>query len=341
MSQNQNNLFSIANISIAILGLALVGLIGTIAVVALNEVLIILFAAILSVPLVQLIHLVARKLHIHYVFSYALCWAALLLLVGLLIYLGADSMRDQLTSLNEASTSLSLEEVALPSWIPADLVTELRSVNVINYVQDSFSNDSVNQTVSSIFSGLTGVVVFVALIAFITFNPKQYSNTLTTLVPARYQDGASKAKENITHILDRWILGRLVSMAVVAVLTYIGLLILGIEFALVLALLAGLLSFIPNLGPLLSVVPALLIGLQSGIATVAWIVVLYAVVQFIESYLITPFVQKKAVAIEPAFLLAVQIIFAATFGFMGLLLAGPLLAIAIGLRKHSKAGQKA
>jgi predicted PurR-regulated permease PerM len=308
----------------------------TITVIALNEILIILFAAILSVPLVQLIQLVSKKLHLHYALSYILCWALLLLFMGLLIYLGADSIRNQFTSFTEASSSLSLEEVTLPAWVPTDVVTELRNINVINYIQNNFSNSSVNQTVSSIFSGLTGVVVFVALIAFITFDPRQYSSTLTTLIPKQYQKTVTSAKQNVTRVLDRWILGRLVSMLVVAILTYIGLLILGIEFALVLALLAGLLSFIPNLGPLLSVVPALLIGLQSGISTVVWIIALYALIQFVESYLITPFVQKKAVAIEPAFLLAVQIVFAAVFGFMGLLLAGPLLAVAIGLRNPTE-----
>jgi predicted PurR-regulated permease PerM len=327
------NFFHRAFTVVLLLGVA-VGL-GVMTFLAINQILIILFAAILSVPMVGLIGGLAHKSKLNYTVSYIICWLLLAALVSLVTYLGADSIQTQFQSFTETSAAFSAESIEMPSWVPDSLVTELRTLDIVSLIQQGISGSSVNSTVSSVFNGITGLIILVALVAFFTFSPQTYKQTIYSITPSHMNASLSNGFKKVPRILNRWMLGRLVSMVAVTILTYVGLLLLGIQSPLILALLAGLLSFIPNLGPLLSVVPAVIIAFQTGIDAVLLVVGLYALVQFVESYLITPVVQKKAVEIDPAFLLSTQIIFGAVFGFMGLLLAGPLLAIAIGVRSHN------
>ncbi len=126
-------------------------------------------------------------------------------------------------------------------------------------------------------------------------------------------------------------------MVVVGILTYIGLLILGIPLAFSLSVLTALLSFIPNLGPVLSFLPAGLVALTLGWEVVLSVVILYIIVQVIESNAVTPVIEKRMVSTPPALLLGSQVILGTVFGFIGLLLAAPIVAVSIGLwAEHTK-----
>jgi predicted PurR-regulated permease PerM len=93
--------------------------------------------------------------------------------------------------------------------------------------------------------------------------------------------------------------------------------------------LAALLTFIPNIGPVIAAVPAVLLALTSGLHTAFLVVGLYALVQTIESYFVTPHVQQEAVALPPALTIVVQVLFGVLFGILGLALATPLAAVAL------------
>jgi predicted PurR-regulated permease PerM len=118
-------------------------------------------------------------------------------------------------------------------------------------------------------------------------------------------------------------------MFVVFILTAIGLLIIGLPMWLVLALIAGILSFIPNFGPLIAVIPAVLVALLQGPETAAIVAGLYVLVQLIESNVITPKVQEKLINIPPALLIIAQMLVAPLTGGWGLLLATPMMIIII------------
>lgn len=133
-----------------------------------------------------------------------------------------------------------------------------------------------------------------------------------------------KRFSGVPVLLHSWVLNRLFSMTVVAVLTYGGLLFVDIEYRFWLSLLAGLLSFIPNLGPLLSFVPAALLGISSGPYTVLVLMGIYSVVQLLESQLITPLALKQTMNIPASLTFAFQIVFGSLFGFLGLLFAVPI-----------------
>ena len=118
-------------------------------------------------------------------------------------------------------------------------------------------------------------------------------------------------------------------MAVIGGATYVGLLILGVPIAFVLALFAGLAGFLPYLGPIIGAVPMVLVAGGDSFNLALWVVGLYAVVQFLESYLLTPLIQARAVSLPPAVVILNQLVFGALFGILGLALATPLAAAAI------------
>jgi predicted PurR-regulated permease PerM len=110
------------------------------------------------------------------------------------------------------------------------------------------------------------------------------------------------------------------------VLTWIGLHLLGVPFALPLALFAGLAEFVPYVGPIVAGVPAVLVGLAEGPELALWTAGLYVLVQSVESYLLTPLIQQRAVYLPPALLLFAQVVLGVTAGPLGIVVATPLAA---------------
>ncbi len=104
--------------------------------------------------------------------------------------------------------------------------------------------------------------------------------------------------------------------------------------ALALGLLAAVLEYIPNIGPTLATIPAVLIALTQGMHQAIYVLMLYLVVQILESYLLTPFILKRAVSLPPALTIAALVLFGVLFGFLGLLFATPLAAVLLILVKQ-------
>ncbi len=121
----------------------------------------------------------------------------------------------------------------------------------------------------------------------------------------------------------------MVNESIVFILTAIGLAIIGIPIWLVLALMAGLLNFIPNFGPLIAMIPAVLVAFLQGPTTALWVAALYIIVQVAESNFITPTVQHKLIDIPPALVILAQLFIGALTGGWGLVLATPLIVIII------------
>lgn len=176
------------------------------------------------------------------------------------------------------------------------------------------------------------VVLFIGI--FLTVAPETYVNGLIQLVPVK---GRQKAKEILSAMgaqLRNWIKGTFFSMFIVFVLTAIGLAIMGIPLWLVLALLAGLLCFIPNFGPLIALIPAVLVGLMESPQTALMVIGLYVLIQFVESNFITTLIQQKMVDMPPALIISAQLVLGALAGSWGLVLSTPLTVVLIVLIKE-------
>lgn len=176
-------------------------------------------------------------------------------------------------------------------------------------------------------TAVAGVVVAIFLAIYFAIRPEYYRNGLVVLVPPARRARIGEILDRIGVTLWWWILGRLAGMCVIGVTSAIGLLLIGIPLAVELGVLAGLLAFIPNFGPVLSVIPPVLLGLEQGLGTALAVVLLYVGLQALEGYLLTPLIEQHQVLLPPGLTLSTQIIFALLFGFLGVFLATPLTVV--------------
>lgn len=180
----------------------------------------------------------------------------------------------------------------------------------------------------------TSFIVFLFLGLFLAAEPRLYRRGLLRLVPLPRRARAAEILDDTGEVLEQWLLGKFISMTAVGVLTYLGLRILGIPIALTLAVLAAALTFVPYIGPLLALLPAALIALLQGPTQAAYVVALYFGVQFVESYLLTPIVQRHTAALPPALTLLGQLVIGALTGALGVVLATPITAALMVLVKR-------
>jgi len=188
---------------------------------------------------------------------------------------------------------------------------------------------------SGIFSTTLGALVSTGIIlvmaVYLVAEPRLYTAGVLHLLPPHHRNRAHEVLGATAHALRWWLVGRAASMLAVGVLTGIGLWLIDLRAALALAVLAGLLSFVPFIGPIAAAVPALLIAAPGWPWEPLWVLVVYAVVQFLEGNLITPFVQARAVSLPPVVLLTAQLVGGIMFGLIGVFLATPLAVVVIVL----------
>jgi predicted PurR-regulated permease PerM len=173
------------------------------------------------------------------------------------------------------------------------------------------------------------IILFVGL--YLAVSPRTYVNGLLRLVPPSRRGRAGQVLEATGSALQWWLIGRVGTMIAVGVFTWVGLWALGVPLALTLGLLAALLDFIPNFGPILAAIPAILLALMQSPAQAFYVALLYLVVQQVESYLLTPLVQQHTVELPPALTIASQIMLGVLLGGIGLVLATPLTVVAFVL----------
>lgn len=200
--------------------------------------------------------------------------------------------------------------------------------------------------VSQTFRLLLGTVsavgnFFIVLFLGLTFaaQPSVYRKGLLFMAPARHRARATVIVDHIGGTLERWLIAQITTMAAVFVVTWIGLSIIGIQSSFILGIQAGLLAFIPTVGALIAGLIVVLASLASGWVAAVSAFVLFLGVHALESYILTPIIQRQALDIPPATLFAFQILLGVVFGIWGISLALPLMAVAKVLIDHFKAEQ--
>lgn len=185
--------------------------------------------------------------------------------------------------------------------------------------------------VSRTFGALTTFVVILFLGVAFAATPHPYVSGLLALVPPRREARAREVVERVTDTLWWWMVGRVLSMAVIGVATGIGLWLLGIPLAFTLAIIAALLTFVPNVGPLLAALPAVLLGFAQSPRMALYVVLLYAGIQAVETYVLAPVIDRRTVALPPALTVIAQLLLVMVAGLLGAALAAPLAAVAVVL----------
>jgi predicted PurR-regulated permease PerM len=175
------------------------------------------------------------------------------------------------------------------------------------------------------------VVIILFLAIYMAASPRTYVDGLVRLVPVSYRPRACDIIGELYRVLRTWLLTKLISMAFVAVCTAVGLWLLKVPLPLALGMLAGLFEFIPNIGPLLSAAPAVLLAFTQSPMTALYVALLYFGVQWIQNHVTNPLLQQKTLSLAPALTLSLTALLGVFFGFGGLLLSGPLSVVVIVL----------
>lgn len=293
------------------------------------SVLLLVFAGILLANLLQGLAGLARK-HLKTSNKWSIAISILFTLMataGLLWLIGAK-IQDQASELIDTipATIDAAQHQLEQSRFGQFIINKITSDSTISKLE-AFGGQFFTSTFGIL--GDIYVVLFIGL--FLAISPKIYIDGIIKLIPEKGQSKAEKVIFNLGSQLKNWLKGKLFSMLVVGILTAIGLATLGIKLWLVLALIAGLISFIPNFGPIIALIPAVLIALLDSPQTAVYVIILYIVVQFLESNFITPLVQQKMISLPPAMILTVQLLMGTLTGGWGLVLATPIAVVVLVL----------
>ncbi|HYN22677.1 MAG TPA: AI-2E family transporter [Thermoanaerobaculia bacterium] len=206
-------------------------------------------------------------------------------------------------------------EPAPPSRLPATLSGQLDAV-----ARHLFS------VLSSTIAVLTGLILILFLAIYIGADPALYRRGLLHLFPHRVRRRADEVLTAVGITLRNWLTSQLVAMLVIGIVTTIVLKLLRVQAALPLGIIAGLLEFIPIVGPVLSAIPAVAMGFLDSPQKALFVALAYVGIQFFENHLLIPLLMKEGVDLPPALTLIGLAVMGIVFGFLGMLVAVPLLA---------------
>ena len=263
--------------------------------------------------------------------SLAVTIVSMVVLAGLFFWLVGAEAQYQYKEMQEAvpvmidNAQIYLNRTALGQKLSQQITDIENQKKVIPFLQDFF------KTSFGIFGDLY-IVIFLAM--FLSVSPFDYINGVVNLVPRRGKAQAKQLFETLGYNLQKWIKGAIISGFVIFVFISIVLLILGVDMWLILAITAGLLNVIPNFGPIMAMIPAVMVALLTSPTLALMVAGSFIFVQAIEGNLITPNIQKKLLSIPPALLISFQVLMGTLAGGWGVVLAVPLLVIVITVVKN-------
>lgn len=313
------------------LGVVVLGLIGLYLLRNFAAALLLIFAGVLSAIFLHgLTNITMRWLHLPR-------WAAL---AGILVLLAAAIAAFCWLAGPQAARQLQQLGQQMPVAATV-LQNRLAQYDWGRALLDSLpSLGSMQMSVSALLGSVThafsltlevvGWFVFIFFVGlYLAASPGEYLEPVLLLLGPAHRARGREIFAALGQGLGWWLLGRAVTMISLGTLTTLALWLLGLPLALVLGILAGLLLFVPYLGSVAAAVPALLVALMQSPAKAFWVGVVYTGLHLFEGYCITPFVQRRSVALPPGLLLTVQILSASLFGLAGVIFSTPLTVVGI------------
>lgn len=328
-ANNSKNFIERVLITVTVVGLVLLGL--AFVYFTLDILLLIFAAALLAIFLHGIADLLRRWIPV------SEGWLVLIvafLLIGVVagaVALLAPSVAEQVRVLRfeiPLSAQRAGEYLSQFGW-GRTLIDQLPHANDLMAMVDATMLTRVGGYFSSTLGAVGNILVTVLLSIYLASEPRFYSAGLTRFFPLAKRVRAREILNAIYETLRWWLIGKAGSMIFIGVLTWIGLSILGVPLALTLGLIAGLLSFIPNFGPIISAIPALLLAFIDSPISAVYVLGLYVGIQAIESNVVTPIIERETVELAPALTIVFQLVLAAMIGGLGLVLATPLLAVVV------------
>ncbi|NHN89394.1 AI-2E family transporter [Acetobacter conturbans] len=309
-----------------------------------GDVIMVVFAATLfAVVLHGLARMLRRWTHLPYGATLAIvCMAMVALFVGVFWTSGSDIVA-QAAQLRDALTTQVLalrNQIAtwpqgrvLLDYLPASLGGHARSGTESGGLMSLGSRIAGSMTgfLGSAFGVLGTMAVVIIAGLYFAASPALYANGMLRLVPRHWRGEGRAVMLVAADTLWAWVAGQALDMAVVGILSGVGLWMIGVPLALSLGFLAALCNFIPYIGAILGAVPAMLLALSLGLRETAMVAALYTIVQFFEGNVMAPLIQRRAVQMPPGITVLSQTFFGGIFGAPGLILASPLTAMLLAV----------
>lgn len=208
------------------------------------------------------------------------------------------------------------------------LNTQIGGYSLQNFFKDLFSDsgngNSVVQNTFGVFNGALDVVAVLVISFYLVAEQKGMKSFVSSLIPAHHHEFTLGLITKIQHKMGMWVIGQIIISFGIFIFTYIGLLLLHVPYALVLALLSGLFEVVPYIGPFISAIPAIFIAFIVSPSLAVWVAVLYLLVHEVEGYVLVPKIMEKTVGQSPLLTLLALLIGYQLAGIVGLIISVPL-----------------
>jgi len=259
---------------------------------------------------------------------------------GLLVLIFSQTFPILVEQSQELRTKLPEAAAKFEAWIglkqpklldaiaPATLDGSSRLVAAIKVHSPDLTNFAFG-VVQSVFAVAAGLVLVIFLALYIAADPDTYRRGILLLIPTDHRDRIGVVLTSLGTTLRTWFATQLIAMVVIGVVTSVILILLDVRGALALGVIAGVFEFIPNIGPLLSAVPAILMGFVESPDQAGIVALVYWGIQFLENNLLIPYLMSEQLDLPPALTLVTQVVMAFVFGFLGLFVAIPMLAVVV------------
>jgi predicted PurR-regulated permease PerM len=272
--------------------------------------------------------------------------AATMIVLGMLILVALPTLLDQFSTLATVTIPSGINRL-VESWNSGELQQQYPILRDIQPYLENFRIDpaaineiarqittfvgQVGESAGSIVGGVANVLLSFIVIVFLTLyflaEPDTYLEGMIKLFPLWYRHRVRAILIRLELMLRRWLEATLLSMVFVGVATWIGLMFVGLEQAAALGVLAGVFSFIPNFGPILALVPSIAVGMVQAPQNIGWIILIIYGTSFLQSQVVNPILVAESLKLPPVLVLLGQIIAGVFLGFLGLMLAVPIIAI--------------
>lgn len=187
-----------------------------------------------------------------------------------------------------------------------------------------------------VFNGVFNAILVLVLTFFMVVDEKGIDQFFVSLFPSKHTKYIIAKMDAVKEKFGYWLRGQLNLMIAMSVLTYVALMIFGVEYALTLALLAGLTELLPVVGPIIAAIPAILVGFNESPIMAVWVLILYIILQQIEGNIFVPIIMKKAVGLSPIIIIIAMLTGFQFLGIMGIIIAVPVAtAISIFIKDYS------
>ncbi|MBX3065069.1 MAG: AI-2E family transporter [Anaerolineae bacterium] len=322
MTQFARRTLAVVLITVSVIG-------GLLLIVSTFPILLLIFTSVLiAVGLRGLTDALSTRTPIPSNIAFVIVSIAVLIGIVILIVLIVPSLSFQmdelLASLNSALDQLRVH-LSDTKW-GQHLLDQLSSASI-----SLPSGSDIFGRVTGIFSNALGVFTNVIFIVFVglyfAITPHIYVDGALALVPQGYRPRAREILDTMYRMLKQWLLTRAVSMVAIGIMTALGLAALGMPFLIALTIFAGIMAFIPAIGPILALIPAVLVAFTQSMQQVLLVILLYLIVQSIDNYLLTPIVEHRAISLPAALVFISQLLLGVLVGFIGVVVAAPLTVV--------------